>query len=112
MITKEYIKKRREELNLKPEDIAEKVGVTPTTVYRWESGEIDVNNINLSKIENLAKVLNCSPAFLMGWEDIVEVKINKKDTAYVGVIKEAAESGLTPDEIREIIELGKKFKGR
>jgi hypothetical protein len=31
---------------------------------------------------------------------------------YISVIKEAVESGLTPGEIREIIELGRKFKAK
>ena len=36
----ERIKKRRKELGLSAEQIAEKLGVSPATIYRYESNDI------------------------------------------------------------------------
>lgn len=61
------IKLRRHEMRVTLEDVAKHVGVTRATVQKYESGII--SNIPSDKIEALAKALNCSPAYLMGWEE-------------------------------------------
>lgn len=61
------IKNRRLELELTMKDVAKALGVSEATVSRYESGEIQ--NMGIDKIEMLAKVLRCSPGYLMGWED-------------------------------------------
>lgn len=61
------IKNRRLELDLTMKDVAKALGVSEATVSRYESGEIQ--NMGIDKIEALAKVLRCSPGYLMGWED-------------------------------------------
>lgn len=63
----ERIKKRRIELELSMRDVATALGVSPSTVSRYES--TDIQNMGIDKIEALSKVLLCSPAYLMGWED-------------------------------------------
>ena len=62
------IKNRRLELDLTMKDVAKALGVSEATVSRYESGEIQ--NMGIDKIETLAKVLRCSPGYLMGWEAI------------------------------------------
>lgn len=64
---KDLIKNRRIEIGATLEDIAKIVGVSKATVQRWESGNIA--NIRRDKIVKLAKALNVSPAYLMGWEE-------------------------------------------
>lgn len=53
------IKDRRIELKLTLEDIGNAVGVSKSTVQRWESGQI--TNMRRDKIDALAKVLGLSP---------------------------------------------------
>ncbi len=66
----EKIKNRRTELNLTLENIAKVVGVSKATVQRWESGAI--SNMRRDKIANLAKALQTTPAYLMGWTNTPE----------------------------------------
>ena len=61
-----YLSERRKELGLTQREVAEEVGVAEATVSRWESGEIA--NMRRDKIAALAKVLHCSPNFVMTGE--------------------------------------------
>ena len=63
----ERIKKRRTELGLSVDDIAEKLGKGRATVYRYENG--DIEKLPTTVLEPLAIVLKTTPAYLMGWED-------------------------------------------
>ncbi len=65
MALKDNIKKKRQENNMTLEEVALKVGVTRQTIQKYESGV--VSNIPSDKIELLAKALNTTPAYLMGW---------------------------------------------
>ena len=64
---KDLVYRRRKELELTMEEVAQKVGVSKATVQRWESGEIA--NIRRDKITLLAEALKTTPAYLMGWVD-------------------------------------------
>lgn len=63
----ERIKQRRMELGLSVDEVAEKLGKNRATVYRYESNEIE--NLPVGTLEPLAKILETTPAQLMGWED-------------------------------------------
>lgn len=68
------IKKNRLELNLTLDDVAKAVGVSKSTVQRWESGQI--NNMRRDRIDSLSKILQISPLiFVDANEDN-----HKKDT--------------------------------
>ena len=62
----ERIKQKRIEMNLTQDELAKKVG------YKSRSS---INKIELSrdlplpKVEKVAKALDCSPSYLMGWEN-------------------------------------------
>ncbi len=61
----ERIKERRKELDLSADDVADALGVSRATIYRYESAAIE--KLPTTVLEPLAKVLRCSPAYLMGW---------------------------------------------
>lgn len=67
MDTSERIKRRRTELGLSLQDVADALGVNKSTVMRYETKEIEKLPINV--IAPLAKVLKVSKEYLMGWED-------------------------------------------
>lgn len=60
------IKQRRESIGLSQVDVADRIGVSKQTLYKYENDI--VTNIPSDKIEALAKALNTSPEYLMGWE--------------------------------------------
>lgn len=61
------IRERRKELNLSVDELAKKLNKNRTTVYRYEKG--DIENLPMDILGPLAKALNTTPAYLMGWDD-------------------------------------------
>ncbi len=73
------IHNRRKELGLTLDDVAKFVGVTKSTVKKWESG--DIKNMRRDKIMLLSKVLNLPPlAFIVA----EEASLAYKDTHSLG----------------------------
>ena len=62
----ERIKSKREELGISQTDLANSVGISKQTLYKYENNI--VTNIPSDIIEQLANKLQCSPAFIMGWD--------------------------------------------
>lgn len=67
MNTGKRMTERRKQLGVSPDKVAEALGVSRSTVYRYESGEIE--KLPLDALEPLAEVLQTSPAYLAGWTD-------------------------------------------
>ena len=67
MTTGERMKERRKELGFSAEYVAEKLGVSPATIYRYERGDIEKMPGNI--LEPISKILRTTPAYLMGWEE-------------------------------------------
>ena len=61
------LKELRKEKGLTLEQVANKVGVGKSTVRKWETGMIA--NMKRDKIAALAKALDTTPIYLMGWEE-------------------------------------------
>ena len=69
----EKVRLKREELNLSQEELAEKMNYkSKTSIHKIEVG---ITDLPLSKVKELAAVLNTTPAYLMGWEDKKENNI-------------------------------------
>lgn len=63
----ERIKALRKERGLTAEQVAEAIGVSRATIYRYETK--DIENMPITVLEPLSKILHCSPGYLMGWEE-------------------------------------------
>jgi len=61
------IKQCRLELGLSADELAQKIGKSRATVYRYENG--DIENMPTTVLEPIAKALNTTPANLIGWEE-------------------------------------------
>ena len=60
------IKERRKELHLSADAVAEKLGVSRSTVFRYENG--DIEKFPTQKLAEIANALNTTPGYLMGWD--------------------------------------------
>lgn len=61
------IKRLRKEAKISQVDLAEKLGTTKQTIYKYENGLI--TNIPSDKIEIMARLFGTTPAYLMGWDE-------------------------------------------
>lgn len=93
MTVGDRIKQRRLELGLSQEEVALKAGYkSRSSVNKLEGSR----NLPLSKVEKMAIALECSPSYLMGWEDAFELKPMMK---FSDVLNESKASGKTLYEI-------------
>ena len=60
------IKERRKYLKMSAEELAKRLGKDRSTVYRYEKG--DIENLPLDILEPIAKALDTTPQYLMGWD--------------------------------------------
>ena len=87
------IKERRKQLKMSAEELAKRLGKDRSTIYRYEKG--DIENLPLDILEPIAKALETTPQFLMGWD-------GKKEKPTV------QDDGLSP-ELKELIDCIKKL---
>lgn len=80
------LKKRRLELELTLEQVGNLVGVTKSTVRKWETGAIE--NMKRDKIALLAKALKVEPAFIMGISEVNIENEPKEIKKYLSKFKE------------------------
>lgn len=105
----ERIKEKRLELGLTQEELGDKLGLQKSAIAKYENGRVE--NIKRSVIAEMAKLFNCSPAYLMGWDD--NDKTEKDDETFVA--KTDAEKRLlvmcrkvedsSPEEKEELVNL-------
>lgn len=57
------------------DDIAKKVGVTKSTIQRYENGKI--SSIKIPVVESIAAALNVNPAWIVGKSEIMELPTQK-----------------------------------
>ena len=67
MTTGERIKLLRKEHNLTQEELGAKIGVQKAAIQKYEKGT--VKNIKRDSLIKLAKYLDTTPEYLLGWDD-------------------------------------------
>jgi transcriptional regulator with XRE-family HTH domain len=98
----ERMKRIREEKNLTLEEVALKIGLSKGTVSRYENGEID--NIPLSRVEDIANLFKVSPEWLIGWsEERYREDEDNDDLKYIKVMQSAKKSGIKPERLAALI---------
>lgn len=68
VIVGKRIKERRKALGISAEELGKKLGKDRSTIYRYEKG--DIENMPIDILEPIAKVLQTTPQYLMGWEEV------------------------------------------
>ena len=101
------IKSRREQLNIGQSELAEKVGVSKQTLYKYENDI--VTNIPSDKVEKISYYLETTPAYLMGWEEN-ESNINEiAGQIYTAYAYRVLYDSLPVEEQDKISEIEKKL---
>lgn len=109
MTVGELIHNRRKELKLTLEEVGNAVGVSKSTVRKWETGFI--SNMKRDKIALLAKTLNLSPAQLIveSNEEIEENNPNHELTEKYNQLNKLGQSKLM-EHLDDLLELPKYRK--
>lgn len=68
MTTGERIKQLRKEHHLTQEELGSKIGVQKAAIQKYEKGT--VTNIKKESLIKLAQILDTTPEFILGWDDI------------------------------------------
>lgn len=84
----ERIKAKREEYRISQTDLANRVGITKQSLYKYEKGII--TNIPSDTIELLAAALHCSPGYIMGWDEGGKRELHIRSIEYPPEIMEFA----------------------
>lgn len=69
------IKELRKAKNISVDELAEKIGKSRATIYRYENGEIE--NAPYTVLIPLAKALGTTPTFLMGYDEPTDCHQNE-----------------------------------
>lgn len=70
MTTGQRMKNRRKAIGLSAEKVADILGVSPATIYRYENG--DIEKVPGDRLGPIADALQTTPAYLMGWDESPE----------------------------------------
>lgn len=95
------IKIRRKEINMKAYELASKINVSLSTLYRYEKG--DIEKMSTDVLKEIADALSTTPANLMGWDEIEETILSKITTAASKLEEERQEKvlGYCEDQLSE-----------
>lgn len=74
----ERIKTLREQADMSQEELAKRMNTTKQTIYKYEKDI--VTNIPSDRIEELAKILNSTPEYILGWKKSSAEDKKKSDT--------------------------------
>lgn len=109
MTVGDRIKEARQRLNIGQSELADKVSISKQTLYKYENNII--TNIPSNNLEKIAKALETSPAYLMGWKDQSNVLQEKRVDSYSKYLRlmDAAE-GCTDEQIKAVIDMLETFK--
>ncbi|MDU2490433.1 MAG: helix-turn-helix domain-containing protein [Clostridium celatum] len=110
------IQSKRIELKLSYQDLANKTGLSKSTLQRYETGSI--RNIPLDKLEILANALEVSPMWIIGYDIPTEkescntVNSNDKDNILLNSFNKLNEEGKNEaiKRVQELTELSKYKK--
>ncbi len=97
----ERIKNRRIELGLSVEELASLLGKNRATIYRYEGDEIE--NLPITILEPLARVLQTSPTYLMGWDSNVSPVSLPTNTISIPVLG-SIPAGIPLEAVQDILE--------
>ena len=93
MNTGERIKALRKDAGISAEYIAEKIGVSPSTIYRYENN--DIASMKIDKLKAIAKILHTDASYLLGWqdEDSDTTPLTKAESSLLSIFRDLSVEG-------------------
>jgi transcriptional regulator with XRE-family HTH domain len=99
-ITGQRIKSRRKQKQMSADEVASKLGVSRSTIFRYENGHIEKVPANV--LERLAEILDTTPTYLMGWDDDNSYSVSSlgksPEDRNAAMVKESPEDSYEIDE--------------
>lgn len=84
------IRKLRLSIDMTQEELGEALGVQKSVVAKYENGK--VQNIKRTTLLKMAKLFDCSPCYIMGFEDEVDLAKEEYDRLYYSLDADDRES--------------------
>jgi transcriptional regulator with XRE-family HTH domain len=94
-ITGQRIKAQRKQKQMSADEVASKLGVSRSTIFRYENGHIEKVPANV--LERLAEILDTTPTYLMGWDD-ESLPIKNPEDKNAAMVKESSDDTYEIDE--------------
>lgn len=85
------IKELRESMNMSQTELASRINASKQSVYKYENGI--VSNIPSDKIEAIARALETTPAYLMGWDSVSNPE-NARYTITASIVANSKEDAI------------------
>lgn len=108
----ERIKERRIFMGYTQEELGEKLGLQKSAIAKYENGRVE--NIKRSVIANMAKILDCSPSYLMGFDVLMEKTVSSKEDSpkilqYYEMLNDIGKHVAT-ERVKELTEVSRYVK--
>lgn len=84
------IKSLRESIGMTQSELAQVIQSTKQTIFKYENGII--TNIPMDKLEKIANVLDVTPAYLMGWDDVEEDNFTQDEIKIIHTLRQNPEA--------------------
>ncbi|WP_242873582.1 LexA family protein [Eubacterium barkeri] len=98
----DLIKSERTRLDMTQQDLADRLGLKKSAIAKYENGRVE--NLKRSTIEKMAKIFNCSPAYLMGWTDNVKPMKTLSQESFISIdILGSVPAGTPIEAIEDIV---------
>lgn len=91
--TGKRMKLQRKSKGISADEVAEELGVSRSTIFRYENG--DIEKVPAASLKKIAEILETTPSYLMGWTDDPRDYENDPD---IQIPSEALKMGITPEQ--------------
>ena len=88
MCMADRIKEKRIQAGLTQEELAEKLGLKKSAIAKYENGRVE--NIKRSIIQKMSDILDCTPSYLMGWDENVTIQTAQRSHYRIPVLTTVA----------------------
>ena len=107
------IKNRRKYLKMSADELGKRLGKDRSTIYRYEKG--DIENLPLDILEPIAKALETTPQYLMGWDEKMKKSTSKDGSGQMSKSKQqllALAENCSEEEAEKLLQVMELILGK